>query len=270
MNEPDVPDFAIGRITSDMEIGARIFMQIRDLNVDVLIPEQGKRDAYHKTLIDVMRKPESVKYHCENLARIVETEITSRQVQSTETKTITFDKTTGVEKEFEAFLMQGKATLDVLVKTFKPLFGISLHSYGEGGIKVVGALRRNLAKDALERADIVIQLIEHAEPWARQWFGTSRDTITHYRALETTGFIVLPGEGAEIQHIPPRHESGMPFHEGAQALYQNLLHFCEDFLVFSLRVILPPMFEIGMIPEEKRDPNYPRAYGLFLCEPRHE
>lgn len=253
-------DLVLGRITSDMEIASKIYMQVTDLMGALFELNQG---VYVAHVLEVMKKLESVKYHYDNLERIVGEELAKRETEPSKVEFATFDTTTGVEKEFEAFLMQGKATLDVLVRTLKPLLGIDLHSYGEGGQRVLRALQNNLPKGQTEKAEPLKQLVSDAAPWVRQWFGDNRDTITHYRALESTGFVSLPGEGSAVRDIPPKHESGISFHEAAKLLYKNLIQFCQNFIAFSMRVRLPPIFDIELIPEAEREPDYPRTYRLI-------
>jgi hypothetical protein len=48
-------------------------------------------------------------------------------------------------------------------------------------------------------------------------------------------------------------------------LYQNLLTFCEDFLALAVSVKFPPGIILGIIPEDNRDKDYPRKFGMFLA-----
>jgi predicted transcriptional regulator YheO len=73
--------------------------------------------------------------------------------------------TTGVEKELEAFLLQGKSCLDVLVKILDPVLGIKLHSYGDGGEKVIKALSNNLTEQEVKRAAPLLELMENNKGW---------------------------------------------------------------------------------------------------------
>ena len=126
-------DFAITRINSDPEVNRRVWLQLTRFKGAIQIPEKRK-DELFAWAIDLTKKLMSVKYHRDNLLRILNEEF-EKGSKATETTNVTVvDVSTGAERELEAFLMQGKSSLDVLVKIFVPIFGIKIHTYGDGGI----------------------------------------------------------------------------------------------------------------------------------------
>jgi hypothetical protein len=259
-------DFSLTRINADLEVSTKIWLQLCDLKDAIRIGEKD-REALFRWAIDLIRKLEGVKYHGDNLLRILNEEFKKRANQTDPTNLTEVDLTTGAERELEAFLMQGKSTLDVLVKIFVPLFGLKLHSYGDGGAKVAKALRRNLKSDQLARAENLLRLIDTERHWIEKWFGSQRDTVAHYRPIQSRGFITPPVTDGVPRHAPPALDDGTPFHELVTVLYHNLLTFCEDFLVLAVSIQFPPMIKLGVVPEDKRDREHPGRYGMFLVRP---
>lgn len=221
-----------------------------------------KKEEVLGVVLEVMKKLESVNYHRGNLMRIVEEQLAVREsIQQP-----SFDRTTGAEKEFEALLLQGKATLDVLVKVLAPLCNIKLQTYGDSGNRVLKALRNNLPKDELERANWLMKMIEVSVPWLEQWIGPYRDTIAHYKSMDSTGFLTISDERGKLIHHPPRTKNGMPLHDLANNLFADLVTFCEDFLVFAYRTKIFKGFEIGYTDKHKRTAESPCKYGLFMVD----
>ena len=252
-------EFIVGRITSNPEITNVIWMQICEFKAAITIDEKKKEELLG-VVLEVMKKLESVNYHRTNLQKIVEEQLAARKNISQASS----DRTTGAEKEFEAFLMQGKATLDVLVKVLSPLCNIKLQTYGESGKRVLKALKNNLPTTELQRADVLLKMIEVSTPWLQQWVGPYRDTIAHHKSVDSTGFVSISDESGNFVHHPPRDKGGMPLHELANNLFSDLVVFCEDFLVFSYRIKIFKGFEIGHTDEAKRTKEMPCKYGLYM------
>jgi len=257
-------DVALSRLVSDKDISTRLYLQLCDLKDAILIDERRKGDLF-RCVVEIMRKLETVKYHRDNLLKRVSEEMRVRGGTRNEEICYIVDLTTGVEKEFEAFLMQGKACLDVLVKILQPLFQVKLHSYGHGGTKVIKALRKNLPPAELQLAENLICLIENDREWIGKWFKDERDTVTHYRAIVSSGFVTTPrsAEG-ESRHLGPALMDGTPFCQAVSVLYHNLLTFCEDFIPLAVSVNFPKGILLRLIPEGERDAEYPRKYGMVL------
>lgn len=164
--------FTVSKLTSEPEVTGRLWMQICEFKNAIQIEEQQMKDLLTNVL-EIMKKLESVNYHRTNLVRVVAEQLEARGKR----QELNADRSTGAEKEFEAFLLQGKATLDVLVKVLLPLCNIKLQTYGDGGKRVLKALNNNLPKAELTRADWLVRMIEVSTPWIEQWVGSYRDTI---------------------------------------------------------------------------------------------
>lgn len=256
--------FAITHIVNDREISSRIYLQLCDLQFAITlgIGEEKTVILFNK-VIEVMKKIESVKYHKDNLLRIVQEELGKRQNMSALNICVERDLTTGVERELEAFILQGKSCLDVLVKILHPVLGIRLHSYGDSGEKIINALSKNLPDTEKLRAEPLIREINKHREWISKWLKTDRDTIAHYRAVVSSGFIKQPcAINTESNHIPPILEDGTPCCDLVCILYSNLLTLCEDFIPLLLSIKFPPFISIYTIPEEQQDKEYPRKFGV--------
>ena len=256
-------DLAIKKLTSDKEIAAKIFLQLSHIK-DAIRVDEGAKARLFQHAIEVARKLESVKYHRDNLLRICREELTKLQGSGENSNVPVIDLATGAEKEVEAFLMQGKSCLDLLVKIFEPLLGIKLHSYGQGGDRVLKALRNRLKGDEARRAQPLIDVIEDDQGWIHRWFKRDRDTITHYKTLPSSGFVGVPDRDGLLHYRTPTTLDGISFEQLVQVLYQNLLTFCEDFLALAASIKFHPGIVLGSIPEEERDKEHPLRYGMFM------
>ena len=224
------------------------------------MPEDNKNELV-RTIIEVMKKLESVKYHRDNLLRILDEEI---KKDSDDRGCTHIDLTTGAEKEIEAFIMQGKSCLDVLTKIFEPLIGVKIHSYGDSGEKVIKVLENNLVDKEKERANSLINMVHDDKEWIEKWFKNDRDTITHYRSIKSTGFVRKTMENEKVAFKLPETSDGIPLHDIVITNYQNLLSFCEDFVALSSSIRFNPGLVLGVIEEKKRNKDYPIKYGIFM------
>jgi len=248
---------------ADQEIVAKVWMQLCDLRHAMDIPEERK-EAVLRRAVDVIRKLESARYHRERLGKILDSQFAARASERDSPKGPTVEIGGGAEQEFEAFLFQGKSTLDILVKLLGPLLGINLVSFGDGGDRVINALRRNVASNRAARADLLIQLIEDNKPWITPWFVDHRDHVTHHEPVVSSGFISVTLEDGVPRHAPPATADGVPFHEAVNHLYSNLLAFCENFLALAAHITFPPIFTLVELPEENRDQEYKRRFAVCL------
>lgn len=262
-------DIAITRINASLEVMTRIWMQLCDFKDAIQIPEDRKQALFSRA-IDLIRKLESVKYHRDNLLRVITEEFQRRSAETGPTNATFIEINTAAEKEFEAFLMQGKSTLDILVKVFVPLVGIKLHSYGDGGEKVSRMLKNNLNAEQMARAQHLLTLIEEDKIWVEKWFCEHRDTVAHYKPISSSGFITPPIRDDAPRHAPPATSDGVAFHEAVVVLYENLLTFAEDFLTLAVNITFPSVFTVGVIHPDQRDKEHPRKWGMFFALPPKE
>jgi hypothetical protein len=255
------PGITLSKITSDPKVTGRLWMQICDFKNAIQIEELQMQELLANVL-EVMKKLESVNYHRTNLERVVAEQLEARRKR----QDLTSDRSTGAEKEFEAFLLQGKATLDVLVKVLFPLCNIKFPTYGDGGKRVLKALSNNLPKSDLARADWLLKMIEVSTPWIEQWVGSYRDTVAHYRSIDSTGFVSIANESGQFLHAAPKDKNGLLLHELANNLFADLLIFCEDFLVCAYRIKIFKGFEIGYADEKLQVETHQSKYCLYMVD----
>ena len=120
----------IGRLSSNPEVSHGLWLQVCVFKGALLLDEPHKQELFDNVL-EIVKKLDSVKYHHDNLIRKVSEELATRNTTKEPSAVTIFDLSTGAEKEFEALLLQAKATLDVLVKALKPIAGIYLGTYAD-------------------------------------------------------------------------------------------------------------------------------------------
>lgn len=224
------------------------------------LPEAKKQELIRRVL-ETGKKLEAVKYHRDNCVRLIASERPRiPQGNGTNEEVVTADITTGIEKEAEAFILQGKSCLDVLVKIFEPLLNIKLHSFGESGDQVIQVLQNNLGEEYSPRATPLIEMLKTDRDWIHQWFKMERDSLDHYRALRSTGITVIHSRDGREVVIPPQLTSGIPLKTLVEGLYENLFNFCEEFLVLSYSIKFLKGLNLGIVPEDERRPDLPAKY----------
>jgi len=218
----------------DSETSNRLLLQVFAFKNAIVLDEPLKQ-ALLDDVLEVIKKLNSVKYHRDNLIRIVREELDARNTSKEQSVITTIDLSTGAEKEFEALLLQAKATLDVLVKVLEPIAGLKLATYGAAGTGVIKQLKNNLSDPLKPRAEWLLSLVEAGTPWVKQWVGSYRDTIAHYRSIESSGFVGIPDENGHLQFCPPTDRTGVRLTDVAKLLFEDLVTFCEEFLVCAYR-----------------------------------
>lgn len=253
--------FSLNKIVSDMEISRKIYLQYCDLK-DAINLEEKKKEEIGICVVETMKKLESVKYHKGNLLKIISDEKENQKTLTPKYNCTHIDLTTGAEKELEAFLMQGKSCLDVLIKIFKPLFEISLITFSEYGKKVVKSLENNLKNEEKELSRGLIEMLKSDEQWLKKWFKDERDTVSHYRSIISSGFVNIKDRDGNFVQKSPKTKEGVPFEKIVDMLYHNILSFCEDFIPLSLSIKFHPGILLKILHEEERDKEFPRKFGL--------
>jgi hypothetical protein len=216
----------------------------------------GQNTKFHdhqdilKIFTSLCHKVNVVKYHLKKY-KTVELELES-QLSALE-KLIDHDGIVLIEKveltaEYESFLMQVKATLDVLVKFLNIVYSegnknpLKFQStFGNGGKAVIKSLEKYI-KIHPEQKENIIELLNYLktecsevkddDPNSFNWIINtinSRDTVSHFRKHEYFAFqISYVGEEKII--IPPKLTKNQTMLELLEIVYENLLIFIQDFL----------------------------------------
>ncbi len=150
--------------------------------------------------------------------------------------------------EYESFLIQVKATLDILVKFLNIIYRngqknpIKFQStFSDGGKGVIKALE-NFLKHNQEDEDKLLELIRYLksecfeysdeEPKAINWLITTiniRDRIAHFRKSENFAFQITY-IGIDKTIIRPKLTQNQTVSEFFEIVYDNLLVFIQDFI----------------------------------------
>jgi len=249
------------RVVKDQEIGVRIWMQVCDMLDAMDMPDKKDKDAFQRVVVEIMKKLDSCKYHYGNLERILAEAKVSHKPLDGDEMADHVDLASGAESEVESFLFQGKSCLDVLAKILHPIARIKLISFKDSGKGVIKALENNTAAEKTDKTKALIELIREDQEWIGTWFKSERDVVTHFRSVRSSG-IPIKSCIADATKMEPRHPSGVIFVELLRVLYENLLSFCVDFLVLSMRLRFHPGVDVCVLPEDDMDKDYPRKYGL--------
>ena len=257
--------FTLHKLTSDMEISTRIYYQYCLLK-DAVQLEKPQKHQLISCLIDVMKKLEALKYHKDRISELSKKLFEeSGDGEKEGGSYIMVDHTTGIETEFEAFLLQGKSCLDVLVKILKPLLSISLVTYGKSGSSVIRALENNLPDGEKETAVPLLEMLKEDMDWIKEWFKSVRDGIAHYRSLESSGHMKFKPRDGEHVHRLPTDKSGASFTVLSDMLYHNMLTFCEDFIPLAMSIKFLPAIVLG--PAARSEQEFLQVkYGLYMTQ----
>ena len=251
-------EIQIGRLVKDFEIAARIYMQVRTLQPETYLSHE-RHEQLMSVVIKLMQKLEKAKYHAGRCGEIptpspdIVAQPNARHV----------DHASGAEAEAEAFLVQAKASLDILAKTLGPTAGIRLATFGEKGEKVLKALKRNVSADRAPRASALIRLIEEDRAWLTEMI-VLRDTVTHFDGLRSSGASAELIDG-KVVITPPTDEQGRPLAVVVDWLYRNLLTFCEDFVALAIALALPLSLNVQVVAASDRTDLLKSKFALAFA-----
>lgn len=216
----------------------------------------GQNTKFHnhehilKAFTSLCHKVNVVKYHFENYKK-VERKIED-QISDLE-KLIDHDGIVLIEKveltaEYESFLMQAKATLDILVKFLNIVYRDGKKNplkyqstFSNGGKSVIKSVEKFI-KSHPEEKENISELLQYLktecaevsgdDPSSVNWIINtinSRDTVSHFRKHEYFAF-QISYIGDETIIIPPKLTKTQTMLEALEIVYDNLLMFIQDFL----------------------------------------
>lgn len=144
-----------------------------------------------------------------------------------------------LDAEIDGFLTQIKAALDSLVKTFEPLFGIKLLTWGkigkESGRRVLVALQNNLSNTFKTKSQRLLDIIEDNIEWI-SYIVSLRDNANHHGGLKNLSNITFNRQIGDvvpqyISHTNGRTEEVSIFLE--RTVYE-IVEFVHSVLILSL------------------------------------
>jgi len=193
--EPDKPppataEITLGKLWTDEELCGRIYVQASHLFAAEILGDV--KEAFFEHVFSAMHKIAATKYHLDNYARLEQKHADAARRLFKKNPTYR-EEAFELIFELEAFLLQIKSSLDMLVKLVGPVLGpgtVRTHTYSDEGDSLVKGLeqykKRNNAN--LEAADNLIRLVKaDKDDWIARVVAM-RDTIAHYKGVRRYQF----------------------------------------------------------------------------------
>jgi hypothetical protein len=216
------------------------------LQIQNYFPEEKKGEII-ECLISLMGKLQSLKYHSDKYS-VLEDQLYLESVKRFQEQPSSTKEAIELISEIEAFLMQLKSCLDILVKILIPTIGkdyIKSKTFANKGEDIIKGLKKyKTKKNVHEKAvDALIDLIqEDKDRWLTQIINL-RDTFAHYTSLRNYYFIPIKTEDGNMSAIRPSF-NGIDTKILLSNLFQNTLDFCQDFLSIALVIPLPAILRL--------------------------
>lgn len=239
----------------------------------------------HKKILQAFtslcHKVNMVKYHLKRYKE-VEEEIESELVNSE--NFIDHDGRVLVERieltaEYESFLIQVKATLDILVKFLNIIYRNgqknqlgrqdTFHNGGKGVIKELEKYLKRHPDDEDKLSKLIRYLKNECldeytdqEPNTKNWLATTidiRDRITHFRKSENFAFQITYF-GSKKTIIRPRLTKNQTILQYFEIVYGNLLVFIQDFIAILFIPYLDKSFKAFTYNKEEVGDDAPHWY----------
>jgi hypothetical protein len=233
-------------LSKNHEINGRLYLQACHLFVDGVLPNTHEHFLHH--VFSAMHKLQAVDYHLGNYHDTQE----KRRAQALER--FKSDPSNTEEEltlifELEAFLLQVKSSLDMLVKLLLPVIGsgfVRTQTFGDKGDSVVKGLAQYRKKKSTNTAavDALLSLItRHKSNWLEVTVKL-RDQLTHAEGLRNYYFRPHIKGGVVVDAIAPRLLEQETL-EIMKIVRRSNLEFHQDFMAFTLWLKLGPPFQLA-------------------------
>jgi hypothetical protein len=256
---------AIVLMCNDEEISGRIYAQFCALYGPNILSESQK-NSFMGTILDLMHKLSAVRYHQGNFKNKEESAFNAAKKRL---KKDPQDERTEfhLSFEFEAFLFQTKSTLDILVKllnaTADPKI-IATTTFGNKGNRVIKGLEQFKEKSGT-KCSTVADLQDLIRNQQDRWLNSTiemRDYLNHITAFKGYRFTpkILPNKEISVQKPLV---AGRPAVELMTIISDNLLRFCQDFMVLSIDLVVPVALKLLEANPDHVKQNF-GEYGEFI------
>lgn len=171
------------------------------------------------------------------------------------------DSSTELEGAIDDVISNSKAALDAVVKLLKPLWGINLTTYGDAGLNVAKALKRNVPQTSQTQVQKLVELVETSE----EWFRKLRDlrTRTEHGGETVISPLGVTTVNGELSEQYPTVENQILASEFVEIVYKNVFCFLQDFIVLALA----SRFFGGLIPVVTNDEKTTkRKFGVAIAK----
>lgn len=235
-------------LCNDNEIIGRIYCQFCNLQIQNYLDVEIKGKII-ECLVTLMSKLQTLKYHSERYSKL-EDDLFVEAIKTFKENVSGTKISIELVSEIEAFLMQLKSCLDILVKILIPTVGkdyIKTQTFGNKGEDIIKGLTNYKKKKDVNiyAIDELINLIKFDKERWLEGIINFRDTITHYSSLKDYYFRPIKDINGEAMAIRPTI-NGIDTKTFLNTLYHNTLEFCQDFISISLLLPLPKIF--GLYP----------------------
>lgn len=237
-------------INYSIEVTTRFGFQIPKLIDDPRFPVDTR--TIWNVAMPVMHKLAATEYHLKNYERIEYERIKvfehQKQISRTEELDLIF--------ELEAFLVQVKSSLDMLVKVMDPVLGkgrVRTQTFGDCGNNLLKGLEKYKSQKGVDasRIDSVIGLVQFAQSeWLREAISV-RDEINHYRGL-AYHYLEWDPTSKTVMKSQIRGKSALEF---MHRIWIKNLEFQQDFICHVFAIAMPPPATLSRFNGESKVPN---------------
>lgn len=245
----------------------------------------GQNTKFHdhedifKVFASLCHKVNILKFHLEKykeVERTIEKELSDSENFTDHDSRVLIERIE-LTAEYESFLIQVKATLDILVKFLNIIYREGKNplkyqsTFSDGGHGVVKSLEKYL-KSHPEDEKKILELLNYLkdectetseqDPESIHWLISiinKRDTVAHFRKHEYFAFqITYIGEEKTI--IPPMFTRTQTIFESLEIAYDNLLVFIQDFIALLFMPYLDKKLKAFTFRKEDVTDDAPKWY----------
>ncbi len=190
--------------------------------------EDEPRKSVFKHMLDISKKLAKVADAVDDYEVAEQKEIKRMLKQARKNQQIVSEMSSQLEQRAEGVLAQAKSTLDVTVKILKPLWNITLSTYGKGGSSVAKSLQNNVPEEFRSKISPLVDLVENDKNWIDA-FKKYRDD-QHFGNLDISVLQVSPDGDVVLPEMP----HGQPVQIYLDIIYENLYSYVMDFMAAAL------------------------------------
>ncbi len=247
-----------------MEIGAGFTPLCFKLNQFIDLPDNKKEELF-EPILSIMKKlgrlADATDRYLELEKDKMDSLVDRHKSDTSSIKVAHQDSSTELEGAVDDVISNSKAALDAAVKLLKPLWNITLTTYGDAGIKVASALKRNVPPGSQPKVASLIKLIEESEGWFRK-LRDIRTKTEHMGETIITPLGVTTANG-KLHKRYPRVENEILAAEFVEIVYKNVFCFLQDFIALSLS----SRFFGGLVPVVINDEKgTKRKFGVAIAK----
>lgn len=247
---------------------ARMMLQIMEIR-DFIMPgplhekDRLEFDKYYEPVLNNLIECRHAKLNCEKLieehSKKMETgEIVVSQGRAYEIKeSIDID----LNRNFKDFFMKGEVSLQCLNKLCK-YWGYPISFFFQNDKDFEKKSEKFISINKGEKYEHFVDMLKKDRISWYLFFNEVRNKIEHEGFNLPKILYKINQDGKMMAYFPTINDR--PLLEILNNFWNNLFEFSEDVFIFLFSFKLPPITEIGVIPENERDPKCPKKYRVVL------